>query len=82
MKFIFITKRTFTLQINDELYSLIIIHKKKKKKKKSNLHITLCKYIYIFFFKISKIEMISQTIIFVFSILKIILKSGCQTHKL
>ena len=46
------------------------------------------KVIYIFytllfvniFFKISKIEMVSQTIIFVFSILKFVFKSGSQTH--
>ena len=32
------------------------------------------------FFKISKIEMVSQTIIFVFSILKFVFKSGSQTR--
>ena len=35
-----------------------------------------------FFFLISKIEMVSKTIIFIFSILKIIFKSESQTHKI
>ena len=48
---------------------------------KSNLqilHITFCK----FFFKISKIEIVSQTFFFFFSILKIVLKSGSQTQNI
>ena len=65
--------------------SLLLPTQKKKKKKKGQstdcqiLHVTFCKF---FFFKISKIEMVSQTIIFVFSILKIFLKSGNQTCKI
>ena len=34
------------------------------------------------FFLISKIEMVSKTIIFIFSILKIVFKSESQTHKI
>ena len=51
-------------------------------KKKSNLqilHIAFCKYLKK---KISKVEIVSQTIIFVFNILKIVLKSGSQTRKI
>ena len=53
----------------------------KKKKKRGNLqilHITFCK---LFKKNISKIEIVSQTsLFFIFSILKIVFKSGSQTH--
>ena len=64
---------------NDELYSFIIIHTKKKKKVIYKFY----KLLFVnFFFLISKLEMVSKTIIFIFSILKIVFKSESQTHKI
>ena len=55
----------------------LLLSTKKKKKKAIYKFYTLL--FVILKKKISKIEMVSQTIIFVFSILKIVLKSGSQT---
>ena len=54
-------------------------HYPQKKCNLQILYVTFCKH---FFLKISKIELVSQTIIFIFSILKIVLKSRSQTYKI
>ena len=60
------------------MISSILLSLSTKKKKKSNLkilHVTFCKYI---FFKSQKYKWPPKRLFFVFSLFKIVLKSGSQ----
>ena len=64
------------LQKNSHTSNLKLINKKKKNKSNLQiLHVTFCKYI---FFKSQKYKWSPKQLFFVFSLFKIVLKSGSQ----
>ena len=66
---------------NDELYSLIIIQKKKKKCNLQILHVTFCKYIYIYIYNLKNRKWSPKQLFLFLVFWKFFLKVGAKHVK-